>query len=439
MKRFTTAVILLMLFAAGLILLFSLKSKPIDSLLHAPVRDDQSAQIWQVFEKAAGRNYTLKTPTDGDHRSALIHVDLDGDSKEEILAFYSKEGASETVFLQIFGAEDNGWIALAGAESGFNEVKQVEFADINGDGMLEIIIGWGLQSSKLIQQLNIYTVDIEKAEIKSIFLTKYSVFGVFDLNADGKSELAVIYGDKSAASALSVLKVFSCTSGKVSQAVSLDVDPVISTVSKISFDYLRRTNESRVYIDGFTADGQMTTDMMCFDIEKSGLERVFIDGKTVSGISKRSSNVECEDINGDGVIEIPTQKKLEHKELSSSVIEWKAVLGEKLSGTSSYFDNRENGYYFEIPKQLEKNTIPVLLSDGETMRLYLIDKDADGSLQNVPLFEIRLESEEMHSVLSGRFRPLGSYKGKKYYYRIFEAGDKLGITKKDISSGIIYN
>ena len=115
MKRFTTAVILLMLFAAGLILLFSLKSKPIDSLLHAPVRDEQSAQIWQVFEKAAGRNYTLKTPTDGDHRSALIHVDLDGDSKEEILAFYSKEGASETVFLQIFGAEDNGWIALAGA------------------------------------------------------------------------------------------------------------------------------------------------------------------------------------------------------------------------------------------------------------------------------------------------------------------------------------
>lgn len=439
MKRFTTAVILLMLFAAGLILLFSLKSKPIDSLLHAPVRDEQSAQIWQVFEKAAGRNYTLKTPADGGHRSALIHVDLDGDEKEEILAFYSKDGASEIVFLQIFASGDNGWVALAGAESGFTEVKQVEFADIDGDGKLEIIVGWGLQSSELMQQLNIYTVDIEKAEIKSIFQTKYSLFGVFDLNADGKSELAVIYGDKSAASALSVLKVFSSSFGKISQTALLDVDPVISTVSKITFDYSRKTNESRVYIDGFTADGQMTTDMICFDIKKSGLERVFVDGKTVSGISKRSANVECEDINGDGVIEIPTQKKLEYKELSSSVIEWRAVFERKLSKVASYFDNRENGYYFEIPKQLEKNAIPVLLSDGETMRLYLIDADSDGSLQNVPLFEIRLESEEMYSVPSGRFRLLDSYKGKKYYYRMFEAGEKHGITKKDILSGIIYN
>ena len=40
MKKFTTVVILLTLVAAGLLLLFSLKSKPIDSLLHAPVRDE---------------------------------------------------------------------------------------------------------------------------------------------------------------------------------------------------------------------------------------------------------------------------------------------------------------------------------------------------------------------------------------------------------------
>ena len=90
MKKFSTVVILLTLVAAGLLLLFSLKSKPIDSLLHAPVRDEESAQIWQVFEKAAGRNYTLKTPTAGKHRSALIHADLNGDKNDEILAFYSK-------------------------------------------------------------------------------------------------------------------------------------------------------------------------------------------------------------------------------------------------------------------------------------------------------------------------------------------------------------
>lgn len=439
MKKFTTAVILLTLVAAGMLLLFSLKSKPIDSLLHAPVRDEESAQIWQVFEKTAGRNYTLKTPTDGGHRSALIHADLNGDESDEILAFYSKEGAGETVFLQVFGADENGWVALAGAESGFNEVKQVEFADIDGDGTLEIIVGWGLQSSKLMQQLNVYTVNFEKSEITSVFSTKYSAFGVFDLNADGKSELAAIYGDKSVDSSLSVLKVFSSISGKIGQISSIDVDPVISTVSQISFDCIRKANESRVYIDGFTSDGQMTTDVICFDTEKSSLSRAFIGGKTVSVISKRSANIECEDINNDGIIEIPTQKKLEQNGLSSSVIEWKTVFGGKLSGVATYFDNRENGYYFVMSKQYEKNAIPVLLSDGETMRVYVLSKSEGSDLQNVALFEIRIEYEEMHGVLSGKFRLLGSYKGKKYYYRIFDAGETLGVTKKDISSGIIYN
>lgn len=439
MKRLSTAVILLTIIAAGLLLLFSLKSKPIDSLLHAPSRDEQSAQIWQVFEKAVGSNYVLKTPKGGEHRSALIHVDLNKDGNEEILAFYSQNGTSESVNFQILGTDKNGWVALAGAESGFNEVRQVEFADINGDGILEIIIGWGLQTNKLIQQLDIYTVEINNAEIKSIFQKSYSAFGVFDLNSDDKSELVVIFDDKSADMSLSVMKIYSYSSKAVHQFASLDVDHVVSTVSKISFDCLKKTGESRIYIDGFTADGQMTTDMVCYEIETGGLKRVYVDGKTISVLSKRSSNIECSDINEDGVVEIPTEQKRANKELSSSVIEWKAVFEDKLTKIATYFDNRKNNYYYILPKQLEKSAIPILLSDDETMRVYQIERDPGGEFQNVALFEIGIENDETGSIISGRFRPIGSYKGKKYCYRIFEAGEELGISKKDITTGIIYN
>ena len=72
------------------------------------------------------------------------------------------------------------------------------------------------------------------------------------------------------------------------------------------------------------------------------------------------------------------------------------------------------------------------------MRVYVLKGDEKGVLQNVPAFEVRIEYEETHGLLSAQFRLLGSYKGKKYYYRIFDAGNELGVTKKDISSGIIY-
>lgn len=439
MKKFTSAVIVISLVAAVLLLLFSIKSKPIDSLLHAPGRDGQTEQIWQVFEKAVGSDYTLKTPTDGGHRSALIYVDLNNDLQDEIVAFYSKKGASETVCLQIFVPENNGWSALAGTESGFNELKQVEFADINGDGTNEIIVGWGLSNSKLLQQVNIYTVNFETASIESVFDTRYSSFGVFDFDNDKKSELAVIYSDGTAEAAVTRLGVFSFENGKFEMSASCDVDPMITTVSQMEFDYIRRMSCSRVYIDGYTSDGLMTTDVISYRIENGKLSRVFVDSETVCSLSKRSTNVGCEDINGDGIVEIPIQIDLEHKGLNSSVIEWTDIFDGRVSKICRYFDNRANDYYFEIPEQFKKNTIPILLSDGKTMRLYALESDENGSVQSVPLFEIRIEYEEVINPISSQFRLIEVYKGKRYYYRIFEAGEKAGVTKKLISTNLIFN
>ena len=438
MKKLTTIVIAVSFIAAVLLLLFSIKSKPIDSLIHAPGRDGQAEQIWQVFEKAVGSDYTLKTPTDGGHRSALIYVDLNNDMNDEIVAFYSKKGVSETVSLYVFIPSGDSWIALAGAESGFNELKQVEFADINGDGTNEIIVGWGLQNSKLLQQVNVYAIDFENASIKSVFHTKYASFGVFDFDNDKKSELAVIFSNTSVETTVTGFRLFAFDNNKFDMIASCEVDPMITTVSQMEFDYIRRMSCSRVYIDGYTSDGLMTTDVISYLISERKLNRVFVDGETVCSLSKRSTNVGCEDINGDGIVEIPTQINLEYKSLSSSVIEWVDIFDGRISKVSRYFDNRANDYYFEIPDQLHKNAIPVILSDGKTMRIYAVEKSESGMLQSVPLFEVRIEYEDVINPISSQFRLIETYKGKRYYYRIFEAGEKNGVTKKMISTNLIF-
>lgn len=437
MKKFTTAAMVVSFVAALLLLLFSIKSKPIDSLIHAPGRDGQNAQIWQAFENAVGSDYTLKTPTDGGHRSALIYVDLNGDGEDEIVAFYSKGGTEETVSLQIFEMNDDSWKALAGTESGFNELRQVEFADVDGDGTDEIIVGWGLQKSKLMQQVNVYEIDFSQATVKSIFHTKYSNFGVFDFDADKNNELAVIYAENSAESSASKLKIFDCEKGVFNMTASFDIDPMITTVSQIQFDYVRRLSCGRVYIDGYTSDGLMTTDVISYGIKDGKLSRVFVNGETVCAFSKRNTNVNCEDINYDGIVEIPVQVNIEFKNLSSSVIEWTNILDGKTSAICRYFDNRANDYYFQIPEEFEKAALPVLLSDGKTMRFYVLENGVKQVA--VALFEIRIEHEDVISPISSQFRLIETYKGKKYYCRIFEAGEKRKITKKLVSGSIIFN
>ena len=439
MKKLISVVIVVTLAAAVLLLLFSIKSKPIDSLIHAPGRDGQNAQIWQVFEEAVGNDYVLKTPTDGGHRSALIYVDLNNDGEDEIVAFYSKRGASENVYLHIFLPDGSGWKSLAGAESGYNELKQVEFADINGDGTNEIIVGWGLQSNKLLQQVNVYNVNYDTPEIKSVFHTKYSSFGVFDFDNDKKSELAVIYSDNPSETSVTKVQLFDFQNNKFSLVSSGEVDPMITTVSQIEFDYIRRMSCSRLYIDGYTSDGLMTTDVLSFAVGRKKLSRVFVKGETVCAVTKRSTNIGCEDINGDGVVEIPIQKNLEYRSLSSSVIEWSDIFENGINSICRYFDNRANDYYFRIPQELEKNAIPVILSDGSTMRFYQYAKDENGEPKTVLLFEVKTEYDEAVNILSSQFRLIDTYKGKHYYYRIFEGGEEFGITKKMITTNLIFN
>ena len=439
MKKSITVIIVLALITGVLLLLFSVKSQPVDLLIHPPGQDEQNAQIWSVLERVAGSDYTLKTPTDGERRSALIYADINNDLYDEIVAFYSKKGASDIVNMQLFVPNENGWKSIAGIESGYNEVKQVEFADLDGDGKKEIIVGWGLQKSNILQIVTAYSIDYENAEIKRIFNARYSSWGVFDFEYDGKSEIVIIDSEGSFDSEMQQITIYSQNSAQSLAAVAeAEFSPIVSTVSRLSFDYIRRLSSGRIYIDGFSSDGLMTTDMLVYSPKTKTLERCFVDGETVSSLSKRSANIFSADVNGDGVVEIPLQKDIEILNISTSVIEWIDVLDGRTKSISLYYDNRENGYCFEIPKSIEENSVPVLLSDGSTLRLYSIVQKKNELLKLEPLFEITIEHEDVGLSLQTQHRFLENHKGKNYCYQIFDLGNELGITKKMLSSAMIY-
>ena len=431
MKKSITVIVVLAIVTGVLLLLFSVRSQPVDLLIHPPGQDEHNAQIWSVLEKAAGSDYTLKTPTDGEHRSALIYSDINNDLYDEIVAFYSKKGSSDIVNMQLFVPEDNGWKSLAGIESGYNEVKQVEFADLDGDGENEIIVGWGLQKSSILQIVTAYSIDYEKAEIKSLFKARYSSWGVFDFEYDGKSELVVIDSNGSFDSEMQQITIYSQNSGQELAAVAeTELSPVVSTVSQLNFDYVRRLSSGRIYIDGFSSDGLMTTDMFAYSPKERTLERCFVDGETVSSLSKRSANIYSADVNNDGMVEIPLQKNIEILNISTSVIEWTDVIDGRMRSVSRYYDNRENGYCFEIPKSIEENSVPVLLSDGSTLRLYSIVQNENEPPELAALFEITIEHDDVGLSLQTQHRFLENHKGKNYCYQIFDLGNELGITKK---------
>ncbi len=201
--------------------------------------------------------------------------------------------------MQVFTRENDGWKATAGIKSGFGEIKQVEFADLDGNGKLEIVAGWGLQKNNILQQISVYRYNKSNVFLDEIFDEKYLSFGLFDLNLDGRSEIVLVTSDITTEPVVQKLTLFSYSGSSFKSVGTIKVDPSITTVSSLNFDYYKRTASSRVYIDGYTADGLLSTDLILFDSTIGKLERCYIDRETVGAISKRSINVFCSDINSD--------------------------------------------------------------------------------------------------------------------------------------------
>ena len=435
MKRYTTAIIVLALAASVLLFFFRSESEPIDSLIHAPAQDGGNGQIWNVLENSIGEKYLLKTPTDGTHRSAIVYADLNFDNSDEVIVFYSTESANDSVCMQILTQDDDGWKFSAGLKSGFSEVKQVEFADFDGDGNLEIVVGWGLQKNNIMQQLDVYEYNERENSLTQLFDEKYLSFGLFDFDRNGRDEIALITSDVSAEPVIQKLNLFSFSGTTFDNVAKMSIDPSITTVSCLSFDNYKRENVSRVYIDGYTADGLLSTDLLTFDPTSSILSRCYIGGETPSAIAKRSINVFCADIDDDGMVEIPVNRKVETKVSSFNLIEWKSVLKNKTVTVCYYYDNRENGYYFNIPESIVNISYPSVSSDGSRLWFYSsVSESGNGEL----LFEIVIDNDDLVSPISTQYRLLESHKGNNYYCHITDAGSDLGITKKVVSSSLIF-
>ena len=438
MKKYTTAMIVLALIAAALLFAFASESEPIDSLFHAPAQDGGDGQIWNAIEKGAEGKYTLKTPTDGSHRSALVYTDLNDDGKNEVVAFYSTVKSGDSICMQILSQTDSGWVSSTGVNSEFNEIKQVEFADLDGDGKNEVVVGWGLQKNNIMQQISVYRFDEKNDLLTQIFDSKYTSFGLFDINSDEQTEIAVVSADYSIEPPVQKLALFSYSADKFRKISETEIDPSITTVSGLSFDVNRRTASSRIYVDGYVADGLLSTELLVFDIDSSNLRRCYIDGETFCTLTKRSINVFCSDINNDGIVEIPTKRNIEHGTGSFSLIEWKSLQRDEMKTVCYYFDNRENGYYFCIPSVIEDNSYPVLSEDGKRLCFY----ESDFSMQSTDdpqlLLELFIDGSGEMSLISTLYRYIDSHKGNSFYCRITERGSILGLTKKLVASSVIF-
>ena len=156
-------------------------------LLSSPSLPDELKPIADIIGKTAPEGYTLKYPSRGEYRSAIIRHDIDGDGFEEAFAFYyTAEGEAGAMHINLIAKRKGNWSLVAEQKILAGGVDKVEFSDLNSDGVKEILVGWEIYGTSEMQ-LAVYSLDA--TGLTQMLLERYTHFLACDLDENRQDEI----------------------------------------------------------------------------------------------------------------------------------------------------------------------------------------------------------------------------------------------------------
>lgn len=305
----------IILMAVAVFLIFSLcgcemVTFNVSELMSPPKATGEKAAIQELIDKEAGSGYTLKYPQNGDYRSSVTTVDYDNDSTEEAIAFYLPSGEAQTVHMLIMDCVDDEWITIGNYTSKNTTVDRLMFCDLDGNGTQEIVVGWSTYNS-LINDLSVYLVS-DSASFEILSENKYSDFLCGKFTGGTKDELLLLSlytADKPASAVLVALNDTKNSLYTVSET-PLDAD-VVSFAKLQTGDVFY--GQFGAVLDGVTTTGTTTsysTQLLYYSDYFASLQRVSFTQDTPTDQASRNYAILSQDIDSDGIIEIPNTFKM---------------------------------------------------------------------------------------------------------------------------------
>lgn len=403
----------------------------IENMLTPPKLEGDLRPIEEALINYTGKDITLRYPSFGDYRSAIILNDLNNDTAKEAVAFYSTIADSTvTMHINVIAEHEGQWKSMGDMSLVGNGIERVTFADLNGDGGVEIIVGYMVYGS-VDKKVGVYSFSGQTVVQRA--LEQYTNFICADMTNDGVKDLTVVYLNSTEKTAFA--KVFSLANHNIAEVGKVELDGGITSYQDPVMSSLSNKTPA-LYIDAVKGSG-MLTEILWFE---SGVLKTLYNAKTPEAdLTYRESAVTSYDYNGDGVIDIPrSELLLSTATLSESdkiyFTNWSDFDGHSFKTLSSSFVNMPDGYSLNVPAGW-KDQIFVIRRNEQRMRI-IYSFDPENKLTGEELFRIRVVSEadylEGYYISQGYF-VLATENGLVYLARITPE-NPLEITEKTVES-----
>ena len=372
-------------------------------------------------------------PVSGSNIQPVQMVDLDGDGREEALAFFRQSDGEKPLKIYVFTDNGNSYTQTAVIEGSGLAVYSIAYSEMNGDGRMEIIVGWRVSMD--LQALAVYA--LEPGGARELARSNYVKYAVADLNGDGMQELTVFRANQDGVGAADC---YLWKNGALTLSSTIRVSMTMAELSqqgKVTVGTLR-SGEPALFVTGVAEGMRAMTDVLL--LRGGELNNAVLSPTTgVSGESSRFRALYPADINGDGVTEVPRTVALYGEELEGDTaqrVDWISfdAAGAAIRVLSTYHAI-EDGWYLQLPDGWA-DTICVGRSssaDEASVTFYMGDSRDQSYTPVLRITTLSGSNRERLAVRTGRFI-LGRNDGVIYAGELLKGNEGWadGVTEDEV-------
>lgn len=327
------------------LLLTGCGARTIDEMYCLPRRSERNNNLRTAIEASmSGRVYAA--PVSGSNQESVQTADLDGDGKEEYVVFtkvLEDDSLQILLFNQLEDEKYELWETIVCKGASF---EQVQYAEIDDKPGCELIVGTQL-NEKVTRTVSLYSfASGQTTKIKSMIYIK---FVVCDLDSNGRSELMVIQNGEAEADSGSV-RLYSYSDGNVVGSVEAKLSVSPEHIRRIAVNKLD-SGEPAVYVASASNENAVITDIFALRDETfSNISQSSDLGTSMQTL--RNYFVYAEDLNNDGILELPSLLSMMYNTTEQNLIRWFTIdINGRETDKLYTFHNIEDGWYIQLDGQ----------------------------------------------------------------------------------------
>lgn len=316
----------------------------VDEMYCLPRRSEGYTNLQSVMESAMG-DMAFSAPISGENQQPVQMADLNGDGVEEVIVF-AKGTQEKPLHIMIFSREAENYQLYAAIDTTGTAFDRVDYVQLDDAPGMELIVGRQVQN-QILRSLSVYGFSGSAPE--RLLTAGYQRYLTCEMNGGDEKKEIVTLGPGAAETDPAAVQVYAMMRGQLALAgearASVPMDQVKRVVSGKLSDGKRA-----VFVSGDLADEQIQTDV--FALSPGGVDKVTrSDGESMSVGKLDGGVILPEDIDHDGRMELPELVALHRADQQQQeyAIRWYTLNSQGEDATWQYtYHNFSQGWFLEL-------------------------------------------------------------------------------------------